>query len=193
MGAKGGTEDLDPALIQFVASLFSPLMGQVGAGSIDGLGDIEQVALAWKLSTCTAPGKWSARFQIQGLRQDSAWLKAPLGRMTRQREHGLEAAESRSRTGMPLGSSLSGELASRVLAEPSGCFGGLRVRKDRQARQGRDEGRASKGSGSMTRNLAPERFALRSTCLGSTSSPASSCSRLGVSKADPRRRHPGHA
>ena len=44
MGAQGGEEGIDVALVELVASLFSPRFGEVGTGSIEGLGDFEEMA-----------------------------------------------------------------------------------------------------------------------------------------------------
>ena len=43
MDIEGGEEVVEAALIEFVASLFSPGEGEVGCGSVDGFGDVEQV------------------------------------------------------------------------------------------------------------------------------------------------------
>ena len=75
MDAQGGEEGIDAALVEFVASVFSPLLGEVGAGSIEGLGDLEEMALGVEdVDDLDGTGKCSsARFQIQA---------APSPRMT---------------------------------------------------------------------------------------------------------------
>ena len=45
MDAQGVEEGIDAALVEFVASLFPPLRGEVGAGSVEGFGDLEEMSL----------------------------------------------------------------------------------------------------------------------------------------------------
>ena len=45
MAAEDGEDVVDAALIEFVAALSSPLVGEIGSRSIDGLGDVEQMPL----------------------------------------------------------------------------------------------------------------------------------------------------
>ena len=45
MFAPGGEEDVDAALIEFVAALFPPPVGEIGSRSVDGFGDVEQMPL----------------------------------------------------------------------------------------------------------------------------------------------------
>ena len=45
MAAEGGEDVVDAALIEFVAALFPPPVGELGSRSVDGLGDVEQMPL----------------------------------------------------------------------------------------------------------------------------------------------------
>ena len=68
MTTQGANHVVDTARVELFAPLLGPSLADLAAGSVDGLGDLEQMALAWKMSTIwTAPGKCSsAKFQIQG-------------------------------------------------------------------------------------------------------------------------------
>ena len=45
MDAQGVEEGIDAALVEFVALLFPPLRGEVGAGSVEGFDDLEEMSL----------------------------------------------------------------------------------------------------------------------------------------------------
>jgi hypothetical protein len=45
MVLEGGEEEVEAALVEFVAALFSPGVGEVGCGAVDGLGNVEQMLL----------------------------------------------------------------------------------------------------------------------------------------------------
>ncbi len=45
MVVEGGEEEVEAALVEFVAALFSPGVGEVGCGAVDGLGNVEQLLL----------------------------------------------------------------------------------------------------------------------------------------------------
>ena len=45
MVAQGGEDVVDATAVEFLAALFAPLVGEVGAGTEDGLGGLEQMLL----------------------------------------------------------------------------------------------------------------------------------------------------